>query len=164
MSNEDFLTAMENFDEFIEGPIKEDIACGKDYPVGVGVHGERIHFMYYPDFNTAISKWNERKTRIDRSNMAIMLSNLGAYDRPDSRNLREQKEMSIIQRFNALKFKNKIIFTGEEYNMPNVVHLKGWKKVQYKKNIFARSSIFGKRYIDQYDYVSFINNMVEDNR
>ena len=33
MDNDDFLTAMENFDEFINGDIIEDTNSGKSYPV-----------------------------------------------------------------------------------------------------------------------------------
>lgn len=54
MNNEDFLTAMGNFDEFINGEIIEDYETNSDYPIGIGIHGERLHFMHYIDFQTAI--------------------------------------------------------------------------------------------------------------
>ena len=153
MSNNDFLVAMENFDRFFATEIIEDTNAGKIYPVGIGYLGVRVHFMHYPDFETARAKWNERKQRIDKSNMAIFLTNLqpsvmrGGSD--------------VIQRFNSLHFKNKLIFSGEKIDAPNIIYLKGYKKVQYKKNIYATQSIFGSRYIDQFDFVDYINRLKE---
>lgn len=71
MDNDDFLTAMENFDEFINGDIIEDTNSGKSYPVGIGYGGCKIHFMHYKSFEDGIKKWNERKARINKDNMAI---------------------------------------------------------------------------------------------
>ena len=152
MSNNDFLVAMENFDQFIATEIIEDTNAGKSYPVGIGYLGVRIHFMHYPNFETACAKWNERKQRIDKSNMAIFLTNL----QPSSTG-----DLSIIQRFNALHFKNKLIFSSEKIDAPNIIYLKGYKKVQNKKNIYATQSMFGYRYIDQFDYVDYMNRLKE---
>ena len=154
LDNTDFLTALENFDDFINTEIIEDLNSGKDYPVGIGFNGVRIHFMHYPDFKTAIQKWNSRKQKIDKNNMAIMLTNLGIEN-----SSHPLPQTYLIQRFNNLPFKNKIIFSGIRYDYPNVVFLKGYQKVSAHKNIFGTKSIFGKRYIDQFDYVSFINNL-----
>lgn len=78
MDNKEFLTVLENFDEFIDNEIIEDTNTELSYPVGIGCHGERIHFMHYKSFSDAISKWDERKKRIDRNNMAVMLTNFGS--------------------------------------------------------------------------------------
>lgn len=75
MTNDDFLTAMENFSEFIHTPIKEFKDTTKSYPVGIGAHGVKIYFQHYRSWNEAISKWEERMQRIDTSNMVVMLSN-----------------------------------------------------------------------------------------
>lgn len=154
MDNDDFLTAMENFDEFIDGEITEDRTTDKSYPIGIGIHGERIHFMHYSDFDTAIRKWNERKSRIDKNNMAIMLTNFGV-----GCNKIGGGKTFIIQRFNNLPFKHKLIFSGTNIDAPNVIWLTGYDKVKSTKNIFGTQSILGKRYIDQFDYVDFINHL-----
>ena len=78
MDNKDFITALENFDEFLTEDIVEDLNSQKSYPVGIGCHGERIHFMHYKDFPSALEKWNIRKKRINRNNIAVMLTNFGA--------------------------------------------------------------------------------------
>ena len=163
MDNDDFLTAMENFDEFIENPITEDKSGLFGYPVGIGVHGERIHFLHYPDFATAIDVWNNRKQRIDRSNMAVILSNLGCgiEGRRTGASPEEiyNEETAMVERFNKLPFRNKLVFSDKKINLPNVIcfkHYKGfpkWDLFQLDKRSFL------KRYIDQFDYVDFINHM-----
>lgn len=75
MNNEDFILAMENFDNFISTEIIEDINSGKAYPVGSGFGGCKIHFMHYKSFQDALLKWNERKSRINKDNMTIWLTN-----------------------------------------------------------------------------------------
>ncbi len=155
MENGDFLTAMENFDEFIAGEIIEDKNSGLNYPVGIAVHGERIHFMHYPDFDNALLKWNERKARINPNNMAIMLTNFGVgCDKIGG------DKATVIQRFNQLPFKHKLIFSGEKIDEPNVVWLKGYNRASTTQNIFGTQSITGKRFIDQFDYVEYINDLI----
>ena len=77
MTPEDFLTAMENFEEFVNTPIYEYKNSDYEYPVGVGAYKTRIHFVHYPSFNVAIEKWDERCKRIDIHNMCIIMSNWG---------------------------------------------------------------------------------------
>ena len=50
MTNEDFLTALENWDLFIHSEIKEVKNSGFDYPVGEGLLGVKIHFVHYKAF------------------------------------------------------------------------------------------------------------------
>lgn len=75
LTPEDFVTVLENFDEFINTPICEIKDSGKNYPVGVGAFGIKVYFMRYKSFDEAIAKWNERKKRIDKSNMGVVLTN-----------------------------------------------------------------------------------------
>lgn len=76
MDANDYLTALEDFDNFLEAPIKPLTDSGKTYPVGRSTHkGELIHFMHYGSFDEAIKKWDDRKSRIDKNNMAVMFTN-----------------------------------------------------------------------------------------
>lgn len=77
MTPEDFITALSNFDNFMEQNIIELKDSGKNYPVGIGYKGTLIHFMHYKNFDQAISKWNERKERMNKNNCCVMLSNWG---------------------------------------------------------------------------------------
>ena len=148
MTPEDFLTAMEHFEEFINTPIRECKNSNYDYPIGIGAYGTIIHFMHYPSFEDAILTWNKRCKRIDMNNICIILSNWGG------------REEHLI-RFDNLPFKNKVVFTDCEFpEYKSAFCLKGYDCTNgHNGNVYATYKITGKRYIDQFDYVSFINRM-----
>lgn len=145
LTPEDFITALEHFEEFMDTPVKECKNSGKDYPVGIGAFGIKIHFMHYKTFGEALAKWEERKKRISEDNMGVMLCNFsGGAD--------------LLKRFDALPYKHKVVFTP----MP----VKGIESAFYldnydvdRKNLYRTISLTGKRCIDQFDYVDFINHL-----
>lgn len=75
LTPEDFITALEHFDEFINTPVKEYKNSGQDYPVGIAALGIKIYFMHYKTFEEALAKWDERKKRINKDNLGVMLCN-----------------------------------------------------------------------------------------
>ena len=77
LSPEDFIKALEYFDDFIQSDITEYTEGDFDYPVGIGFKGIIVHFMHYDTFASAYEKWNIRKKRINKNNMVIFLSNWG---------------------------------------------------------------------------------------
>ena len=80
MTGEDYIKALENWQEFLNTEIVEEQSSGKSYPVGVGYLGVKIHFLHYSTFDEAIEKWNRRKARVDPGNMALMFTNYaGGY-------------------------------------------------------------------------------------
>ena len=152
MTNEDFLLALESFDDFINTPLLCDKKYSEqyNYPVGIGFGGVRVFFMHYKSWEDAIAKWNQRVKRIDRDNMAVMLTNFNGFTCGGG--------MSIIKRFEALPFKHKVIFVDRP--IPDVgcaVHLKRWKPES--RHVFNTQHIDGRLYLDQFDYVEFINNL-----
>lgn len=121
------------------------------YPIGKSIDGVLIHFVHYKNFQEAINKWEERLNRIDPKNMAIMLTNF---------NSRALNAESILQRFDTLPFKNKVVFVDKPFpQFKSSFYLKGYNKVSKTKNIYATQHLNGLRYIDQFDYVSFINQL-----
>lgn len=161
MENDDFITAMENFDEFFASPLVEDKSGLYEYPVGLGAHGERIHFLHYRDFATAVEAWDRRKARIDKSNMAVILSNLGCGIEGKGKSREEvyRGKAAAVERFNRLPFKNKLVFSDEDIKLPGVVYFKHYKSYpQYDLFRLDRRS-FLRRYIDRFDYVGFINSL-----
>lgn len=108
--------------------------------------------MHYVNFIEAKEIWDKRKKRIDKDNMAVWLTNFNS-------NLDESEITEIVRRFNNLPFKNKLIFSGKKIDEPNVIWLKGYDKVEDKANIFRTQNILGQRWIDQFDYVDYLNKM-----
>lgn len=78
MSNNDFITALENWDVFLKTKIEEVVQDKYPYPVGKSVKGVLIHFVHYRSFQEAVSKWDERIKRLDPDNMAVMLTNFNS--------------------------------------------------------------------------------------
>lgn len=75
LTGEDYIKALENWNEFLNAEILEDTHNNMSYPVGIGYLGIKIHFMHYATFEEAIKKWNERKLRINFNNIAFMFTN-----------------------------------------------------------------------------------------
>lgn len=149
LTPEDFCKAMENFDEFIDTPIIELKDISKNYPVGVGALGIKVYFEHYKSFDEAIKKWDERKQRIDKNNMGIIFSNFS-----------ECGGEELLKRFDALPYRHKVVFVSEpRKNIRSAFYLKKYNPK--KKNLYRTVSLTGKRCIDQFDYVDFINKLQE---
>lgn len=144
LSDSDFVKAMQNFDDFIETKIIKDFNSTFSYPVGIGYDGIKIHFMHYKSFTEAVEVWEKRKKRIDRNNMGIMLTNWGGGE-------------SVIYDFEKLPFKHKVAFVNKE--IPGTKSTFVIKGKNDMLNLHRTQFINGKRYIDQFDYVNFINEL-----
>lgn len=153
LSNDDFLEAMENLDAFLEGEIVEDTQNQESYPVGVGFHGIRLNFMHYKTFDEAMTKWNARKTRLLRDKMCVMLTNWNGEER-------------ILERFEKLPYQNKIAFVNKPFpQYPSAFYVKNYdpEKNGTVNTIWRlQNKLTGKRYIDQFDYVQFFNQVGRD--
>ena len=155
LSNEDFIAALEDWDNFIEAPIVEYVQNEFPYPIGL-INGVKLHFMHYSSFDEATEAWERRKKRITSDNMCVMFSNF-------------EGEQSILERFEKLPFQRKVVFVeSRTIKSPSAFYIKGYRL--YKKmlrilrkeavpNLFhVQNLLTGKRFIDQFDYVSFINS------
>ena len=164
LTNNDYVLMLEHWKDFLNADLVEDDSGDESYPVGKGYLGIRIHFLHYTTFAEAIEKWNERKTRIDMHKTVFMFT-----DYADSRG-----GYSLLERFDRLPFKYKVVFTGEKYpKLQSAVHLKGYKNfsgifrklVRQVPNIWmTQNYITGKRFIDQFDYVSWFNTVSEEEK
>lgn len=150
LTNDDFLLALENWNFFINCQIQEDLESDTSYPVGIvkipagGII--KIHFLHYKSFQEAIMKWKDRCKRIDQDNIGVILSNWNG-------------NVNILNRFERLPFSHKVVLTDKPYPVyPHSYYIKGYK-LNSGRNIWATKTVFGKRYIDQFDYVSFINSL-----
>lgn len=117
------------------------------YPVGILNQEIYLHFVHYHSFEEAKSKWDERKKRINYDNLYFMMTD------------RDGCTEEIIKEFDQLPYKNKVIFTSNQYP-------------QYKSTIFCDEyvnekevgvltnfrNIAGERLYDRYfDIVGWLN-------
>lgn len=107
-----------------------------------------IYFRHYGSFDEAISKWNERKQRIDMNNLYIIMQTDKADD-------------DVIRGFESFPYPNKLLIANRNpHNDKNIVVHKMFNKRNYQPgNIFKYKFLLYpvKRYLDDIDYVSFLN-------
>lgn len=142
----DYIKMLQDFDKYFDpnAPITQ-VETDKDYPVGE-IYGCKIWFMHYKDFDGAVEKWRERCTRINKDALYIMMT-----DRDDC-------TAEDMQAFDALPYKNKVLFTCKEHsNITSSFYIRGFEGQNSVGQLQESMSITGKRYIDQFDYVTFLN-------
>ena len=149
----DYIKFLENLKWYLEQPVIEYKDDRFDFPCGL-IGDIEIRFNHYKSFEEAKNKWNERKKRINWDNLFI----IGI----DGDNCTYES----IQRFDALPFDNKVILTHipyteivSSYYLPGFESFDGIKVATNFKNQFLI-----RRYIDDFDYVSFLNKKIYDRK
>lgn len=142
-----FVKMVENLEWYMEQKIVE-VKNRSEYPVGE-LRGIRINFIHYKSFEEAVKEWEERKRRIKWNNLFIVgtaRGDLCTYD--------------TIKNFDKLPYKNKVIFTNIKYTeFQSAYYIRGFEEqsqlgvlVDYKNQFLLR------RYLDDFDYVNFLNS------
>ena len=154
MENADFLLFVTHLREFINGEMKEVKGnTGKTFPVGelscpCGVI--TIYFSHYSTFSEAKQKWQERAGRIDWENIVVIMEE--GIDATDE----------IVEKFQELPYEKKVLICNG--NKGHVEVKQGLPFFIYDKRYypgkilsFGRFKISKKRYLDEFDYVEFLN-------
>lgn len=142
----DFLKFLSDLSGYFEKELVE-VECEFDYPAG-RLGDITIYFMHYPSFAEAKAKWEERKNRVDMNNLFIMMAD------------RNGCTYEMLKEFDSLPYKNKVVFTHKTYpEFESSNYLKGFED---KEEVGVLSDwkpgFWKRRYIDDFDYVSFLNN------
>lgn len=128
----------------------EDKECNLEYPVGIlGEKGKqiRLFFQHYDNFKDAKQKWNRRKKRVHLNNLFIIMTD------------RDGADEQILTEFDALPYKNKVVFTGKEYkNIKSAYLIKNCLENDHLGDIFKENYFTGKSKLDTFDFVSFLNS------
>lgn len=142
----DYVRFLENLPWYLEQPVVPCEDDRFDFPCGM-VGDVEIRFNHYKTFDEAKAKWEERKQRIDWNNLFI----IGI----DGDNCTYES----ICRFDALPFRNKVIFTHKPYpEIASAHYLPGFEdEGGIRVATDTKNQFFIRRYIDQIDYVSFLN-------
>lgn len=142
-----FLTNLEyylNVDSMVE---KKDTEL--NYPVGVLGDGKmkiNLYFQHYASFQEAMEKWNERKKRINFSNLFIIMTD------------RDGANIEMLKEFDRLPFENKVVLTGREYpEIKSSLFLDGCVEDGHLGDIFKTNFFTGKSRLDDFDFVEFLN-------
>ena len=122
-----------------------------DYPVGM-LDDIKLYFVHYESEEQARSKWIERSKRINLENLFILMTDRDGCTKDD-----------LIE-FDNLPYKNKIVFTHVPYDdIKSAVYIKGFEKDNEVGMCFKFKNRFtGKKYYDDFDYVSWFNNKLKN--
>lgn len=143
----DFIKYLKNIEHYMNSELTFIQEEGITYPVGL-LDDVKIYFQHYKTEEEAKDKWRERSNRINMDNLFIIFTD---RDGCTEEHLRE---------FDNLPYKNKVVFTHKPYlDIKSAVYIKGFEKEETVGMCFAFKNKFtGKKYYDQFDYVSWFNN------
>ncbi len=149
IKDEDYVLFCENLRDFlINGELKE-IKSEFDYPVGElscekGI--AKIYFMHYNSFEEAKQKWFERTKRVNFDNLYFLYEVTDVVDE------------NLIKRFTEINGGEKaIITTNPNVKSPISTYVKIKEDFVFGVMLRYKSKFSSKMYLDEYDYVSFLN-------
>ncbi|MFK3588071.1 DUF1919 domain-containing protein [Lactobacillus sp. 23-2] len=143
----DYLKFLFSLNKYLSIDLVEETKKDVDYPVGLlgDIH---LYFLHYKTFAEAKSKWNSRKKRINEDNIYVTFTDRDGFDDDD------------FQGFLALPYKHKILLAGNKRYESKYTHIiSKHSEDGHLGDIFTvRNKFTGKRLLDEFDYVSFLNN------
>lgn len=135
--------------ELIECAPEEGLKCPAAWLGDV-----RVNFVHYNSFAEAVKKWGERKKRINWD--CIVLT--GAE--------RDDCDYEVLQAFDQLLWPNKVVFTRVDYpEFSSSFHIQGFEDQPELGMVLGyRPQLLKRRYMDDFDYVAFLNKTVRTGR
>lgn len=150
---DDFIVFVNDLNNYLSVELIEVKNTSLDYPVGSLTYNDKtvkLYFMHYETFENAKEKWNERKQRVDYSNICVIMT--------VAKNLTDE----MVEKFNSLPYEHKMLVTYKNpWNNPDIAVHKIFNKKNYKPGeiLSYKSVLSKKRNMDDIDYVSFINKV-----
>lgn len=143
----DFVKFCKKIDFYLNSELK--FKENKKHIVGM-LHDIEIHFLHYQTFEEAKNKWIERSKRINKDNICLILTCKDGYTLKD------------IKDFDKLNYKNKVIFVPKKYNkFSSSFYINNSEENLEIKFLGTKVNRFGKKIIDDFDIVSFLNKCKE---
>ena len=147
---EDYIKLLENFESYMNREVQFIESEQRNYPVGK-LGDISLHFLHYKNKEEAYEKWNLRKQRIDMSNFFIIFTD------------RDGCNKELLVRFENLPYKNKVVFVHNP--MPEIkssFYIKGFENKEFVGALYEYKGWNGKKYYDEFDFVSWFNIAVEE--
>lgn len=150
MRAEDFIKFCENLkyylsiDNFVECK-ESDVIGNRTYPIAY-LGDLTLFLVHYRSVAEAEEKWNERKKRINWDNIVIMNTD------------REGMTEELKERFEKLPYRKVLFVHKPDKRYLSCFCLKGYEEDSCVGIITDHDTWDGKRPIDQFDWVGFINS------
>lgn len=150
----DFVKFCKNIDYYISCELVES-KIKSDFPIAI-LGDILLYGVHYKNFIEMKEKWDERKQRINMKNIFFIMTERDGCTYED-----------LIE-FDNLEYKNKIVFTHKEYNeIKCSYYVDGTNNNddyhKTKSLTDYKYVISGLRYIDDWDYVDWLNKSNGDN-
>ena len=143
---EDYIKFLEKLDHYL-GQTLVEAQSDKDYPVAK-LDDITIYFMHYPSFDEAKRIWEKRTERINRDNLYVILVQQNGCTE------------ELLKKFDELPYKHKLALTARP--MPEIkcsYYISGSEQSNGDVMDLCKykGKFTGRRWIDDYDYVGFLN-------
>lgn len=149
MRSGDFIKFCENLDHYLsidelQECTDQSVIEGRQYPIAY-LDDLTLFLVHYHSIAEAQEKWNERKRRIDKNNLVILNTD------------REGMTVELKERFEALPYKKVMFCHLPDAAHPSCVYIKGYENEKSVGIITDHAGWKGLRPVDQFDWVSFLN-------
>lgn len=144
----DYILFLKDLEYYVNAEIEEMPNVGG---CPAGILGARIciYFLHYQSFEEGVESWRRRTTRINWDNLFVVLVE------------RDGCTLDDLIAFDALPYK-KVALTRKTYPMlKSSFQIKGYEQECEVGHIMDFKGLFGSRPYDQFDWVSFLNNIRE---
>ena len=152
----EFIEFVCNLDFYLKQELVKDNNSDKDFPVGI-LNGDENHipitinFDHYSNFTEDKKKWIERSKRINYDNIYIMMEFYDGIHKEE-----------LIDLFKKIPYEHKMILTHRKHEQSYTTAINCFygnlDMNEIGGKIFRYNGLTGKRYYDEFDYVSFLNN------
>ena len=154
MMDDDYIKFLENLDYYLSQPLafishveskyreqlQKETTAKECYPIAL-LDDVEVHFMHYRSVEDARKKWEYRKTRINKDRLLVKMSQ------------RSSNNLTILERFEKLPYKNKLCFTESEHMG------KGYVYIPELKRLNIQGGDETPFVMDKVSLVELINNM-----
>lgn len=142
----DYIKFLQNMEHYLSCELKFTTEEGISYPIGL-LDDVRIYFQHYHSEAEAKEKWETRTKRINLDNLFILFCDRDGCTYED------------LQAFDALPYKNKVVFTNKSYpEIASSFYIKGFENDPCVGMCYEFVNRFsGKKIYDAFDYVKWFN-------
>lgn len=162
INTSDFCNFLEHFDYYISQPMVDSGFNAHDIPFGTikgyeNIPDIDINFIHYKTFEEGYKKWNERKTRINKENMYVIMYDIDNLNKDDYSKVGFASE-DDLKKFENFKCKNKVLLTRNPNNRKPYAH---YIEPNYNGPyplVYLTRNILGLNVFEsKWDFVEFLN-------
>lgn len=152
MNQKEFLEFVLNLDTYLEGELAffehKEYTCPCAKLIANDLPEITVHFTHYKDKEHALTKWNERKRRINKNNIFIFI---------EERDGIMKKDIERLEKCNIAR--GIVAFTCNKYeDLPYTVYIPKYHSQGMVGNILKKNHFNGAREYEKYfDFVRWFN-------